>query len=219
MLEEELALANLALDLLGQARLLYTHAAELEGQGRSEDDLAYRRDAPAYRNRLMLELPKGDFAFTMLRQFLYAAWAQPFWQAMQSSTDATLAAVAAKAVKEMAYHQRHAATWVVRLGDGTAESHARATAALEELWPYTGELFEVDATDEALIAEGVLADPRALRPGWDATVDRVLAEAELARPREGWMQSGGRRGVHTEHLGHMLAVMQHLQRAYPGAVW
>jgi ring-1,2-phenylacetyl-CoA epoxidase subunit PaaC len=219
MLEEDLALANIALDLIGQARALYAYAAEVEGAGRSEDDLAYLRDAPQYRNVLMAELPKGDFAFTILRGFLLAAQARPFWQAAAGSRDATLAAIAAKAEKEAAYHLRHTGEWAIRLGDGTAESRLRMLDALAALWPYTGELFDADAADRALIEEGVLPDPAALRPHWDATVDRVLAEAGLARPADAWMQSGGRSGRHTEHLGHLLAVMQHLQRAYPGATW
>lgn len=219
MLEEDLALSNIALDLLGQARGLYAYAAELEGKGRTEDDLAYLRDAPEWRNTLLAEQPNGDFAQTILRQFLYSAFMLPYWRAAMASKDATLAAIAAKAEKEVAYHLRHSGEWVIRLGDGTEESHDRIAAALEELWPYTGELFEADATDRALIEAGIAPDPAALRPEWEAMVDRVLAEATLARPRDGWMQSGGRRGVHSEHLGHMLAVMQHLPRAYPGAVW
>jgi ring-1,2-phenylacetyl-CoA epoxidase subunit PaaC len=219
MLEEDLALANIALDLIGQARALYAYAAEVEGAGRTEDDLAYLRDAPQYRNVLMAELPKGDFAFTILRAFLLSAHAQPFWRDTSASTDATLAAIAAKAEKEVAYHLRHAGEWVIRIGDGTAESRRRMLDALATLWPYTGELFETDATDRTLTEGGILPDPSALRPPWEATVARVFAAAGLARPADAWMQSGGRSGRHTEHLGHMLAVMQHLQRAYPGAAW
>lgn len=220
MLEEELALANAALDYIGQARSLYDHAARIEGKGRTEDDLAYLRDAPEYRNWLIAELPNGDFARTVLRQFLVAAFLQPFWRALAQSKDETLAAIAAKAEKEAAYHLRHAGEWVIRLGDGTEESHRRMAEALEDLWPYTGEMFEADAADQALIADGLAPDPAALRPGWEAMVARVLDEATLAMPAPGaWMQSGGRRGVHTEHLGHLLAVMQHLPRSYPGAVW
>ena len=219
MIEEDLALANIALDLLGQARALYAYVAESEGAGRTEDDLAYLRDAPQYRNVLMAELPRGDFAFTILRTFFLSAYAAPLWQQTSGSRDATLAAIAAKAEKEAAYHLRHAGEWAIRLGDGTEESHRRIRDALDALWPYTGELFEADATDRRLVEDGILPDPATLRPRWDATVDRVLAEAGLDRPGDGWMQSGGRSGRHTEHLGHMLAVMQHLQRAYPGATW
>ncbi|MCS6854591.1 MAG: phenylacetate-CoA oxygenase subunit PaaC [Elioraea sp.] len=219
MIEEDLALANLALDLLGQARALYAYAAEVEGAGRTEDDLAYLRDAPQYRNVLMAELPRGDFAFTILRAFLLSAHAHPFWQAASRSTDAQLAAIAAKAEKEAAYHVRHSGEWTIRLGDGTEESRRRMLAALDALWPYTGELFEADEADRAMIAAGVLPDPAAIRPAWEATVARVFDEALLPRPADGWMHSGGRTGRHTEHLGHMLAVMQHLQRAYPGCSW
>ncbi len=219
MLEEDLALANIALDLLGQARLLYQHAAELEGKGRTEDDFAYLRDAPQFRNYLIAELPRGDFAFTIVRQTLVSAFFHPFWQRAAGSRDATLAAIAAKAEKEVAYHLRHCGAWLVRLGDGTEESHRRTLAALDALWPYTGELFEVDAVGRAMIDAGVLPDPETIRPVFEATVDRLLREATLPKPPATWMHSGGLRGVHTEHLGHMLAVMQHLQRAYPGAVW
>ncbi|MDO9712134.1 1,2-phenylacetyl-CoA epoxidase subunit PaaC [Paracraurococcus lichenis] len=219
MLEEELALANAALDYIGQARSLYAYAATLEGKGRTEDDLAYLRDAPDWRNWLIAELPNGDFARTVLRQFLVAAFLQPWWHALAQSKDATLAAIAAKAEKEAAYHLRHAGEWVIRLGDGTAESHRRMEAALEELWSYTGEMFEADAADRALIEAGIVPDPETLRGAWADMVGRVLAEATLAMPGPAWMQSGGRRGVHTEHLGHLLAVMQHLPRSYPGAVW
>jgi ring-1,2-phenylacetyl-CoA epoxidase subunit PaaC len=217
MIEEDLALANVALDLLGQARSLYQYAAEVEGAGRTEDDLAYLRDAPSFRNLLMLEQPRGDFAFTIARLFLHSAFLHPWWQAAMGSADATLAAIAAKAEKEVAYHLRHAGEWLIRLGDGTEESHARAADALDRLWRFTGEMFTADDAD--LVARGVLPDAAAIRPVWDATVARVLAEATLDRLKDGWMQTGGRRGVHTEALGHMLAEMQHLQRAYPGATW
>lgn len=217
MIEEDLALGNVALDLLGQARSLYTYAAEVEGEGRSEDDLAYLRDAPQFRNLLMLEQPNGDFAHTIVRLFLHSAFLHPWWQAAMASSDATLAAIAAKAEKEVAYHLRHSGEWLIRLGDGTEESHRRAADALDRLWRFTGEMFTPD--DAELVARGVLPDVAAIRPQWDATVARVLAEATLDRPKDGWMQTGGRRGVHTEPLGHMLAVMQHLQRAYPGATW
>ncbi len=219
MLEEDLALGNVALDLLGQARSLYTHAAAIEGLERSEDDLAYLRDAPQFRNLLLLEQPNGDFANTIVRLFLHAAFMLPWWKAAMSSTDATLAAIAAKAEKEAAYHVRHAGEWLIRLGDGTEESHRRSTEALDRLWRFTGEMFAIDAEEEPLIEAGVIPHPAIIRPAWDATVAHVLAEATLARPRDGWMQLGGRRGTHTEALGHLLAVMQHLQRAYPGASW
>jgi ring-1,2-phenylacetyl-CoA epoxidase subunit PaaC len=219
MLEEDIALANIALDLIGQARPLYAYAAELEGEGRNEDKLAYLRDASQYRNVLLVEQPNGDFAVTIVRQFLYAAFMAPFWRLLAGSRDATFAAIAAKAEKEAAYHLRHSAEWLIRLGDGTPESHARAQAALDELWMYTGELFEADAIERGLIERGVALDPQTLRPEWDETVDRVLGEATLKRPPDGWMQTGGRTGRHSEHLGFILADMQFLQRAYPGATW
>jgi ring-1,2-phenylacetyl-CoA epoxidase subunit PaaC len=211
-LEEELALANIALDLIGQARALYSYAGTLTGH--TEDQLAYLRDAPAWRNCLLVELPNGDFAFSIVRLLLVSAFVDPFWRGAIASTDSTIAAVAAKAEKETAYHLRHAAEWLIRLGDGTAESHRRPQTALDDLWPYTGELFTAVAGDT-----GTAPDPISLRDTWNATVDSVLARATLERPQDGWMQSGGRDGRHTEHLGHLLADMQFLQRSYPGATW
>jgi ring-1,2-phenylacetyl-CoA epoxidase subunit PaaC len=198
-LEEELALANIALDLIGQARSLYQAAGALVG--RTEDELAYLRDQNQYRNALMLELPRGDFAFTMTRLLLSAAAADLFWREATGSADPDLAAIAAKAAKETAYHVRHAAEWLIRLGDGTDESHRRARDALDALWPYTGEL-ETPS-----------------RAAWLAVVDPIIASATLVRPADGWMQSGGRDGRHTEHLGHLLAEMQILPRTFPGAAW
>jgi ring-1,2-phenylacetyl-CoA epoxidase subunit PaaC len=212
LLEEELALANIALDLIGQARALYSYAGTLTG--RTEDQLAYLRDVPAWHNCLIMELPNGDFAFSMARLLLVAAFYDPFWRAARASRDSAIAGVAAKAEKETAYHLRHAAEWLIRLGDGTAESHRRAQAALDELWPYTGELFE------ALAGElDVTPDPSRIRETWNDTIDATIARAMLARPKDGWMQSGGRLGRHTEHLGHLLAQMQFLQRTYPGTTW
>jgi ring-1,2-phenylacetyl-CoA epoxidase subunit PaaC len=219
MLEEELALANIGLDLIGQARALYGYAAACEGAGHDEDAYAYLRDAPQYRNLLLVEQPNGDFAHTIVRQVLYSAFADPYWRAMTGSADATLAAIAGKAEKESRYHLRHASEWLIRLGDGTEESHRRAQAAVDALWPYSGEMFEADATEQALAAEGFAIDPAPLRAGWDATVTRVLQAATLTRPARAWMQRGGRSGRHSEHLGHLLAEMQHLPRTYPGATW
>ena len=217
LLEEELALANLALDLIGQARELYALAGEIAGDGRDEDDLAYLRTDREYSNILLVELPRGDFAFTIARQFLYASFVDRWWRATMGSSDKRVAAIAAKAEKETAYHVRHSAEWLIRLGDGTDESGRRAQAALDRLWPYVGEMFE--AEDEALVAAGVCADPPGLRTAWDGGVNAVLAQAGLVRPRDGWMQTGGRAGRHSEHLGPMLAEMQHLQRTHPGAKW
>jgi ring-1,2-phenylacetyl-CoA epoxidase subunit PaaC len=215
MLEEELALANIALDLIGQARTLYTEAGALTGQ--TEDQLAYLRDAPLWRNALIMELPNGDFAFTIARLLLVSAFAVPFWRAASGSSHAGIDAIAAKAVKETEYHLRHAAEWLIRLGDGTAESHRRAQDAVDALWPYTGELFAPD--DRDMVQAGVIPDPPTIRAAWEATVDGTLARATLTRPADGWMQSGGRIGRHTEHLGHLLAELQFMQRAYPGAAW
>jgi ring-1,2-phenylacetyl-CoA epoxidase subunit PaaC len=216
-LEEELALANIALDLIGQARAIYGYTGTLSGH--TEDQLSYLRDVPAWRNSLLVELPNGDFAVTIARLLLFSAFADPLWRAATTSTDAMIAAIAAKAEKETAYHVRHAAEWLIRLGDGTAESHRRAQDALDNLWPYTGELFTIAETDAALIAGGTIADPASLLATWNATVDATLSRATLVRPEDRWMQSGGRKGQHTEHLGHLLAEMQYLQRSYPGATW
>lgn len=218
-LEEELALANIALDLIGQARSLYQYAAELEGLGRDEDALAYHRDARRYLNLTLVEQPNGDFGKTIARQLFYAAMALPFWQAMTASTDSRLAAIAAKAEKESAYHLRHAVEWTVRLGDGTDLSHQRMQAGINELWEFTGELFHMSPFEAALVAKGIAADRIALRPEWDRSVKQTLAEATLARPVDSWMSEGGRDGLHGEDLGHMLAEMQSLQRMHPGLNW
>lgn len=218
-LEEDIALANLGLDLIGQARLFYDYAGQVEGKGRSEDDLAYLRDDRDYRNVLLVEQPNGDFACTMVRQLIYAAFAQPFHKALSASRDETVAGIAAKAEKEMAYHLRHAGEWVIRLGDGTEESHARTQAAVDDLMPYADELFEVDAPLAALIEAGVAVDPATIRPAFAASICNVLAEATIVPPKRGFGQSGGRRGLHSEHLSRMLAEMQSLHRAHPGATW
>lgn len=218
-LEEDMALANIGLDLLGQARSLYGYAAEVEAAGHDEDDFAYFREAPQFRNILLAELPNGDFARTVLRQFLYAAFADPYWRAMMRSPDPTLAAIAAKSEKESAYHLRHTAEWVIRLGDGTAESHRRIAEALSWLWPYTGEMFEADAAERALIDGGTVPEPASFRADWERMVADVLSQATLQMPSAGWMQSGGRAGRHSEHLGHLLAEMQSVARAHPGAQW
>jgi ring-1,2-phenylacetyl-CoA epoxidase subunit PaaC len=219
MLEEELALANMGLDLIGQARALYAYAAEVEGAGHSEDDFAYLRQERDYGHVLLVEQPNGDFARTMVRQLFYTAFIDPYWRALTASCDATLSGIAAKAEKESAYHYRHSAEWVIRLGDGTDESHRRARTAVEALWAYTGELFEVCPDEETLIAEGCIADPRSLRDAWTKSVGAVLDEATLAIPGATHMHKGGRLGRHSEHLGHILSELQYLQRAYPQAKW
>jgi ring-1,2-phenylacetyl-CoA epoxidase subunit PaaC len=219
MLEEDMALANMGLDLLGQARELYSYAAKVEGKGNDEDKFAYLRDVRQYRNLLMMELPNGDFARTIVRQFFYGAFADLYWRAMMASSDATLAAIAAKSEKESAYHLRHSSEWIVRLGDGTEESHRRAQEAIEELWAFTGEMFAVDDAERALIDAGVAIDPASLKSQWLKTVTGVVAEATLTLSENDWMQQGGRVGRHSEHLGHLLSELQSLQRTFPGATW
>lgn len=219
ILEEDIALANIALDLVGQAALLLRLAGATEGKGRSEDDLAYLRDGVDFRNVLLCELPKGDFAFTIVRHFLFGVAAFYQLEGLAASAHPDLAGIAAKALKETRYHVRHAGEWVLRLGDGTAESHRRAQEAVDELWRYTGELFLTDAVDETLVARGLVPDVAALEPKWRTQVTDVLQRATLAVPTVGWMQRGGRHGRHTEHLGHMLTEMQVLPRSFPGASW
>jgi ring-1,2-phenylacetyl-CoA epoxidase subunit PaaC len=218
-LEEDIALTNVALDLVGHARMLLTYAGELEGKGRDEDRLAYRRDVFDYRNHLLVEQPNRDFGHTIVRQFLHDAWSVELYERLCASKDETLAGIAAKAVKEVRYHVRHSGDWLVRLGDGTDVSQAKVADALGRLWPYTGEMFERDEAEQALVAAGILPDPAELKAAWTARVEAVLEEATLDRPADGWMQKGGRRGEHSEHLGYLLAEMQFLQRAYPDATW
>jgi ring-1,2-phenylacetyl-CoA epoxidase subunit PaaC len=219
MLEEDMALANMGLDLLGQARELYSYAAKVEGKGNDEDKFAYLRDVRQYRNLLLLEQPNGDFARTMVRQFFYSVFADLYWRAMMKSGDPTLAAIAAKSEKESAYHVRHCSEWIVRLGDGTEESHRRAQSAIDELWAFTGEMFAVDDSERGLIDAGIAIDPANLRAPWLKTISNVVNEATLALPKNDWMQQGGRIGHHSEHLGHLLSELQSLQRTFPGATW
>jgi len=219
MLEEDMAFANMGLDLIGQARELYTYAARLEDAGNDEDKYAYLRDVRQYRNLLLVEQPNGDFARTILRQLFYSAFADPYWCAMMASKDETLAAIAAKSEKESAYHLRHVSEWTIRLGDGTEESHRRAQTAVEDLWAFTGELFHTDAVEAALIADGIAVDPESLRQRWTDTVTNVLRTATLTVPSNGWMQKGGRSGHHSEHLGHLLSELQSMQRTFPNATW
>lgn len=223
VLEEDLALTNVGLDLLGQARLWYAYAGEVEaryaGKGRDEDQLAYLRDGGEYRNLLLVEQPNGNFADTMARQFLFDAWHQLALGGLSRSRDPRIAEIAAKSAKEVTYHVERSSDWVIRLGDGTDESHAKMQAAVDALWTYTGEMFVAGAGEAALVDAGILADVRALAAPWRERVAHVLAEATLALPPDAHMQKGGKEGVHTEHLGYLLAEMQFLQRAYPGARW
>lgn len=219
ILEEDIALANVALDLIGEATLLLKLAGQLEGAGRNEDALAYFRDVLDYRNALLVELPIGDFAFTIVRQLLFSVFSLLQMDALQRSTNAELAGIAAKAVKEARYHVRHAGQWVVTLGDGTDESHALAQQAVDDLWRYTGELFLADAIDREAVASGLGVDPSTLAEPWREQIEDVLRRATLTVPNVGYMQRGGREGRHTEHLGHMLAEMQIVARSYPGATW
>ncbi|MGC1302399.1 MAG: 1,2-phenylacetyl-CoA epoxidase subunit PaaC [Caulobacteraceae bacterium] len=218
-LEIDLALSNLALDLVGQATHFLGHAGPLEGQGRDADALAFHRDVLDFKNCLLVEQPNGDFAQTIARQALFSTWQELLFDGLCRSTDQTIAAVAAKAVKEVTYHARFGCEWVVRLGDSTDESRGRMIAGLDWMWRFTGELFETDAVVAELVATGVAVDPADLRIAWDHRIDAVLAEADLQRPADRRPVLGGREGRHSEHLGHLLSQMQFLQRAYPGAVW
>jgi ring-1,2-phenylacetyl-CoA epoxidase subunit PaaC len=218
-LEEDLGLANLALDLIGQARLLLSYAGELEGRGRDEDALAFLRDAPEFTNLTLAEQPNGDFGHTIVRQWLLDCWQLEVYEALAHSADTRLAAIASKALKETRYHYRFSSGWLVRLGDGTAESQHRVQRALDELWRFTAELFAPDSIDESMQAAGIAPSLAELAPRWSSRVHADLAAATLARPSAQPYPWQGKRGVHTEHLGHMLGEMQHLQRTYPGARW
>ena len=219
ILEEDIALTNIALDLIGQATLFLKLAGAAEGKGRSEDDLAFLRDSADFRNIQLVELPRGDFATTIVRQLLFSVFSLLQMEALSSVGDADLAGVAAKAAKETRYHVRHATQWVVTLGDGTEESHARAQTALDELWRYTGEMFLPSAADVDVASAGAGVDPETLALAWRAQIGEILRVAGLTAPSEGYMQRGGRDGRHTEHLGHLLTEMQILARSHPGAQW
>lgn len=219
ILEEDIAMSNMALDLVGQARAVLTHAGRLEGQGHDEDQLAFLRDEKDYRNLTLVELPRGDFAFTVLRNAMVATLMKLLWERLRDSTDAELAGIAGKAVKEARYHQQHAADWVVRLGDGTEESRRRVERALGDLWLYVPEMFESDAVDEAAAAEGLGPRWSELEAPWRAEMRTILGEAALVEPKEAAFRSTGKHGVHSEHMGYILAEMQHLQRSFPGGVW
>ncbi len=216
-LEEDIAIANAGLDYLGRARMLLQYAGSI--LGRSEDELAFLRDAPEFRNLLIVELPRGDFAFATVRQYLLDEYELLFFEALTNSSDETLAAIAAKAIKEVRYHQRRSVEWMRRLGLGTEESNRRTQAALDELWGYVPEFFDADELEDRLVADGIGVDRSALEVVWRDRVGDLVDEVELSLPGDEWQVSGGRRGVHTEHLGHILGEMQFMQRAYPGLEW
>lgn len=218
-IETDVALLNLALDLLGQARSLLTYAGECEGRGRDEDALAFLREEPEFACCQLVELEGGDFGRTMARQLLFSAYELPLWTALCGSSDVTLAAVAGKAVKEVGYHLDHARSWVVRLGDGTDKSHRRVQQGLADVWPHAAELFETDPLLDRLVARGVAVDPAQLEPAWRRSVEQVLAEATLEVPVTSWHPTGGRHGRHTTEFGYLLAEMQHLHRSHPDASW
>lgn len=219
MLEEDLALTNFALDMIGRAQLLLGYAGQVEGRGRTDDDLAYKRPERSFRNVLITELPNGDFAFTITRELLLSTFEYYYFSALAGSTDSTLSSIAAKTLKEVKYHMAHSTDWALRLGDGTEESHVRMQKALDELWPFTGELFETDDVEASLSAALNLPDAAAIKQKWEAHVADVLSQATLKAPVHTFSQTGGRTGVHTEYMGHILAEMQFLQHAYPDAKW
>ncbi|RJG08416.1 1,2-phenylacetyl-CoA epoxidase subunit PaaC [Massilia cavernae] len=219
-LEEDMALANVALDLLGQTRMWLSYAAELEGKGKTEDDLAYLRDANDMRCCLIVEQPNGNYGDTLMRQFLFDTWHYFLMQGLAKSTDPRIAEIAEKSIKEVTYHLRRSGDLVVRLGDGTQQSHDRMQAALDALWPYSGEMFIYDAADKQMVEQGVAPAVEGLRADFLEHVGEILAEATLQMPpADAWMHQGGKKGRHSEHLGYLLAEMQFLQRAYPGAEW
>lgn len=219
-LEEDMALSNVSLDLLGQTRMWYTYAAELEGKGRDEDKLAYLRDAHDFKNVLLVEQPNGNYAHTLVRQFFFDTWHYFLIGSLTRSSDPRIAEIAEKSLKEVTYHLRRSGDLIVRLGDGTETSKRFTQTAVDELWMYTGEVFNYDAVDEAMVAEGVAPASAALREQWLSHVSDILGEATLSMPpSDAWMQKGGKQGRHSEHLGYLLAEMQFLQRAYPGSEW
>ena len=218
-LEEDIAIANRCLDHLGQARALFQYAADLLDDARTEDDLAMGRDERDFTNAVLVEQPNGDFAGTMARQFFLDAFQLPLYRALADSPDQRLAGIAAKGAKEAQYHLRHSSAWVIRLGDGTEESHRRMQQAVDALWPFTADLFHTDEVDGALVAADLVPDIAVLRPTYDATVAEVLAEATILMPDDPYQRLGGRTGFHTEHLGHLLPEMQQLYRTHPGTSW
>lgn len=219
VLEQDIAMTNIALDLIGQARMYLDYAGKLSGEERSEDDMAYKRDVLDFKNFLVTELPNGDYADTIARQFVFDQWHFLFLTALQKSKDETLSAIAQKSLKEVTYHKRWSAEWVVRLGDGTDESKQKMQHAIDDIWMFTGEMFNQTDEEKLLVEQGILPDAAALKYSWDNEVNPILDEATLSLPADEWMQDGGKKGVHTEYLGFILAEMQFLPRAYPDATW
>lgn len=219
ILEEDIAMTNIALDLVGQATSLLNYAGEVEGKGRDGDAIAFLRFDREYKNLLLVEQPNGDFGMTMMRQFLFDAFRKPFFDQLQNSSDKQLAAIAEKSLKETKYHLKHSSEWIIRLGDGTDESHARIQESLNTLWRYTSELFYADEVDVEMQKIGVAPNMSDVYNEWNTTVQTVLNEATLQIPTNNWKQEGGRKGMHSEHLGYILAEMQYMQRAYPNMQW
>ena len=219
ILEEDIAMTNISLDLVGQATSLLGYAGELEGKGRDADALAFLRFDREYKNLLLVEQPNGDFGMTMMRQFFFDAYRKPLFEKLQHSTDKHLAAIAEKSLKETKYHLKHSSEWVIRLGDGTEESNARIQDSLNTLWRYTNELFFTDEVDAELVEKGIVPSLQEIQNEWNATVTAVLTEATLTIPTNNWKQEGGRKGLHSEHLGYILAELQYMQRAYPNMQW
>lgn len=218
-LEEDIALTNISLDQIGQARSMYAYAAKIEGLGRTEDDIAYLRDERSYFNFLLAELPNGNFADTMARQLFIDVFNYHFYQKLAESSDERFAAHGAKSLKEVTYHLRHSGEWVVRLGDGTEESHQKIQKAIDDKWMFTGDLFEMNAYDELLIDLQIGVDLEQIRPLWQKMVAEILERATLTLPPDGYMQTGRMKGIHTEHLGHLLSDLQYMQRTYPDSKW
>jgi ring-1,2-phenylacetyl-CoA epoxidase subunit PaaC len=219
ILEEDIAMTNIALDLVGQATNLLNYAGEVEGKGRNGDDLAFLRFDREYKNVLLVEQPNGDFAMTMMRQFLFDTYRKMLFERLQQATDETLAAIAEKSLKETKYHLKHSSEWIIRMGDGTDESHTRVQNALNTLWRYSSELFYTDETDRLLLEQGVLPDMSSIQLDWNKYVNQVFEEAGITIPSNNWKHEGGRIGMHSEHLGYILAELQFMQRAYPNMEW
>jgi ring-1,2-phenylacetyl-CoA epoxidase subunit PaaC len=219
ILEEDLALTNIALDMIGRAQALLKYVSDIEAKGKTEDDIAYRRAENNYYNHLLIEQPNGDFAHTMARQLFISVFEFLFYTELEKSRDETLAAIASKTVKEIKYHMQHAVDWTIRLGDGTNESHKRMQKAVNDLWMYTGEIFEMDEVDTHLMRDGMAIDLIPIKTQWHNDIKTILSKATLTMPEDTYMQTGSRKGIHTENLGHILSEMQYLQRAYPDAIW